>query len=46
MLTEARRLGGIVDDAWLIHSWGGEYTVLQMTNLEVMGCGYGHRCGL
>ncbi len=31
VLAAAKRLGGILDDVWLIHSWGGEYTVLQMT---------------
>ena len=31
MLAQAKRLGGILDDQWLIHSWGGEYTVLQVT---------------
>lgn len=31
VLTEAKRMGGIIDDVWLIHSWGGEYTVLQVT---------------
>jgi hypothetical protein len=29
--AEAKRLGGIVDDMWLIHAWGGEYTAVQMT---------------
>jgi hypothetical protein len=31
VLVQAKRLGGILDDQWLIHSWGGEYTVLQVT---------------
>jgi hypothetical protein len=31
ILTEAKRLGGIVDDVWLIHAWGGDATVVQMT---------------
>jgi len=31
VLTEAKRLGGIVDDVWLIHSWGGEHSVVQVT---------------
>ena len=31
VLAEAKRLGGIVDDVWLIHAWGGEYSVVQMT---------------
>jgi hypothetical protein len=31
VLTEAKRLGGILDDVWLIHSWGGEYTAVQIT---------------
>jgi hypothetical protein len=29
--AEAKRLGGIVDDVWLIHSWGGEHSVVQVT---------------
>jgi hypothetical protein len=29
--TEAKRLGGILDDMWLIHSWGGEHSVVQVT---------------
>ena len=29
--AEAKRLGGIVDDVWLIHAWGGEFTAVQMT---------------
>ena len=29
--TEAKRLGGIVDDVWLIHAWGGEHSVVQVT---------------
>ena len=31
VLAEAKRLGGIVDDVWLIHAWGGEYNVVNMT---------------
>ncbi len=31
LLAEAKRLGGIVDDVWLIHAWGGEYNVVEMT---------------
>jgi hypothetical protein len=31
VLTEAKRLGEILDDVWLIHSWGGEYTAVQIT---------------
>jgi hypothetical protein len=31
VLAEAKRLGGIVDDVWLIHAWGGEYNVVEMT---------------
>ena len=31
VIAQAKRLGGILDDQWLIHSWGGEYTVLQVT---------------
>ncbi len=29
--AEAKRLGGIVDDVWLIHAWGGEFSVVQAT---------------
>ena len=29
--TEAKRRGGVLDDVWLIHAWGGEYNVVQMT---------------
>jgi len=29
--AEAKRRGGIVDDVWLVHSWGGEYNVVQVT---------------
>ncbi len=29
--AEAKRLGGIVDDVWLVHAWGGEYSVMQVT---------------
>jgi hypothetical protein len=31
VLAEAKRLGGIVDNVWLIHAWGGEYTAVNMT---------------
>jgi hypothetical protein len=31
VLAEAKRLGGVLDDMWLIHAWGGEYNVLNMT---------------
>ncbi len=29
--VEAKRLGGILDDVWLVHTWGGEHSVVQMT---------------
>jgi hypothetical protein len=29
--AEAKRRGGILDDVWLVHAWGGEYNVVQMT---------------
>ena len=29
--AEAKRRGGIVDDVWLVHAWGGEYNVVQVT---------------
>ena len=29
--TEAKRLGGVLDDMWLLHSWGGDYTAVQVT---------------
>jgi hypothetical protein len=29
--AEAKRRGGIVDDLWLVHAWGGEYNVVQVT---------------
>lgn len=29
--AEAKRRGGIVDDMWLVHAWGGEYNVVQVT---------------
>lgn len=29
--VEAKRRGGILDDVWLVHAWGGEYNVVQMT---------------
>jgi hypothetical protein len=28
---EAKRRGGVVDNVWLIHAWGGEQTVVNMT---------------
>jgi hypothetical protein len=31
VLAEAKRLGGIVDDVWLIHAWGGEHSALNVT---------------
>jgi hypothetical protein len=31
VLAEAKRLGGILDDVWLVHTWGGEYNVVEMT---------------
>jgi hypothetical protein len=31
VLAEAKRLGGVLDDIWLIHAWGGEYNVVNMT---------------
>jgi hypothetical protein len=31
VLAEAKRLGGILDNVWLIHAWGGEYTAVNMT---------------
>jgi hypothetical protein len=31
IVTEAKRRGGILDDVWLIHAWGGEYNVVEMT---------------
>jgi hypothetical protein len=31
ILAEAKRRGGILDDQWLIHAWGGEYNVVEMT---------------
>ena len=37
VLTEAKRLGGIVDDVWLIHAWGGEASVVQMTTWKSWG---------
>ena len=30
VVAEAKRRGGILDDVWLIHAWGGEYNVLEM----------------
>lgn len=29
--VEAKRRGGVLDDVWLIHAWGGEYNVVEMT---------------
>ena len=29
--VEAKRLGGILDDVWLIHAWAGEHTAVQIT---------------
>ena len=31
VLVEAKRRGGVLDDVWLVHAWGGEYSVVQMT---------------
>jgi hypothetical protein len=31
VVAEAKRRGGVLDDVWLIHAWGGEYNVVQMT---------------
>jgi hypothetical protein len=31
VVTEARRRGGILDNVWLVHAWGGEYNVVQVT---------------
>jgi hypothetical protein len=31
VLAEAKRRGGILDDVWLVHAWGGEYNVVEMT---------------
>ncbi len=31
VLAEAKRLGGVLDDMWLIHAWGGEYNAVNMT---------------
>ena len=28
---EAKRRGGILDDMWLIHAWGNEYSAVQVT---------------
>ncbi|MGH7510873.1 MAG: hypothetical protein ACREMZ_15580 [Gemmatimonadales bacterium] len=28
---EAKRRGGVVDNVWLIHAWGGEQNVLNIT---------------
>lgn len=27
---EAKRRGGILDNTWLIHAWGGDYNVVQV----------------
>jgi hypothetical protein len=29
--AEVKRLGGVLDDMWLIHAWGGEHNVVQVT---------------
>jgi hypothetical protein len=31
VLAEAKRLGGVLDNVWLIHAWGGEHTAVQVT---------------
>jgi hypothetical protein len=31
VLAQAKRLGGILDDVWLIHAWGNEYTAVEVT---------------
>ena len=31
VLAEAKRRGGILDDVWLVHAWGGEFNVVNMT---------------
>jgi hypothetical protein len=31
VLAAAKRLGGIVDNVWLIHAWGGDFTAVNMT---------------
>lgn len=31
VLAETKRLGGVLDDIWLIHSWGGEHSAVNMT---------------
>ena len=31
VVTEAKRRGGILDYVWLVHAWGGEYNVVEMT---------------
>ena len=28
---EAKRRGGVIDNVWLIHAWGGEHNVLNIT---------------
>lgn len=28
---EAKRRGGVIDNVWLIHAWGGEWNVLNVT---------------
>jgi hypothetical protein len=29
--AEAKRMGNVVDNVWLIHAWGGEFTAVNMT---------------
>jgi hypothetical protein len=31
VLAEAKRRGGILENQWLVHAWGGEYNVVQVT---------------
>jgi len=31
VVEEAKRHGGVLDDMWLIHAWGGEYNVVEVT---------------
>jgi hypothetical protein len=31
VMAEAKRMGGILDNVWLIHRWAGEYSVVQVT---------------
>ncbi len=30
-MAEAKRMGGIIDNMWLLHRWAGEYTAVQVT---------------